>query len=200
MQTPHERFEDEAMRLLSQGRVVVDVGGGQRFMKGMKRHEPLFAACRFFTVDSSRFFRPDVVGDIHRLPLATGAVDGVICRSVLEHVEQPWEACREIHRVLRPGGHAFFIVPSIYPDHARHGDGAYPDHWRFFESTMRLMLRGFSEVQIEKHGGWFQAMSNFLPFQARVRGVLDLLSHALDTALRTKQRRTTPLLSVLARK
>ncbi len=188
------------MRLLSQGRAVVDVGGGSRFMKGMKKYEPLFAYCRYFTLDASAFYRPGVVGDIHRLPLATASVDGLLCRSVLEHVDRPWDACREIHRVLRPGGLAFLVVPSIYPDHARHGDGAYPDHWRFFESSIRLMLRPFSEVTVQKHGGWFQAMSNFLPFQARMRGPLDLASRLLDAAFRTSRRRTTPLFSALARK
>ncbi len=51
-----------------------------------------------------------------RLPFADGAFDVVFSNEVLEHVEDDRAACREIARVLRPGGRAVIFVPNrLYP-------------------------------------------------------------------------------------
>ena len=42
------------------------------------------------------------------LPLATQAVDRVVCVEVLEHVDDPQHLLREVRRVLRPHGLFFF--------------------------------------------------------------------------------------------
>lgn len=44
-----------------------------------------------------------------RIPLPDGNVDRVICKNVLEYVEDPDAVLREFHRVLRPGGIAHAI-------------------------------------------------------------------------------------------
>lgn len=195
---PFERFEREAMERLAKGQVILDVGGGSRFMKGMKKYEPLFAKCEYKTLDVSADYKPDIVGDIHAIPLPDASVDGVICRSVLEHVERPWDALREMHRILKPGGLLFLQVPSTYPYHARTGFGAYPDYWRFFESSVRLMLKDFSSVEVVRHGGWFTAMAFFMPGQARLMPVLGPMAAACDRLFRTERRTTTPILYCLA--
>ncbi len=90
------------MRRLSQLPVILDVGGGTRFMKGMKKYESWFSNCEYKTLDVSSAYGPDIVGDIHTIPLSDASIDGVICRSVLEHVERPADAVREIWRILKP--------------------------------------------------------------------------------------------------
>jgi SAM-dependent methyltransferase len=200
MRRPFEKFEEESMKRLAQGKIILDVGGGSRFQKGMKKFEALFKACDYKTLDVAADYGPDIVGDIHSIPLPDASVDGVVCRSVLEHVERPWDAMREIKRILKPGGHAFIQVPSTYPYHARIGSGAYPDYWRFFDSTIRLMSDGFETVQIQKHGGWFQAMSRFLPLQAKLRWLLDPAAHLLDSLFRTEAKNTTSFYSVFLQK
>jgi len=188
------------MQALSQCKIVLDVGGGSRFMKGMKEYEPLFVNCDYKTFDVSADYQPDVVGDIHAIPCATASINGVICRSVLEHVERPHDAVREMHRVLSPGGLLFIQVPSIYPYHARKGFGGYPDYWRFFEDSLRLMLKDFSEVTLQKHGGWFQLISFFLPLQAHLRWFLNPVCYALDQLFQTAHRTNTSFYSILAKK
>jgi hypothetical protein len=53
-------------------------------------------------------------------------------------------------------------VPSIYPYHARPGAGGYPDYWRFFEDSLRMMLSDFSSVAIAGEGGPATAMVLFI--------------------------------------
>ncbi len=51
-----------------------------------------------------------------RLPFADNAFDVVFSNEVLEHVEDDRAACREIARVLRPGGRAVIFAPNrLYP-------------------------------------------------------------------------------------
>jgi SAM-dependent methyltransferase len=83
----------------------------------------------------------DAVADAYELPYAAGAVDAVHCEAVLEHLEFPEVAVKEMYRVLRPGGRLFAATPFLQ---AFHG---YPDHYQNFTLTghVRLFERaGFS--------------------------------------------------------
>ena len=52
-------------------------------------------------------------GDVTALPVATGAMDLVVCWDVLEHLPEPQAALSELARVLRPGGVAVLALPNI---------------------------------------------------------------------------------------
>jgi 2-polyprenyl-3-methyl-5-hydroxy-6-metoxy-1,4-benzoquinol methylase len=39
--------------------------------------------------------------------------DAVCCLEVVEHVENQWQLCRELHRVIRPGGCLLLSTPNI---------------------------------------------------------------------------------------
>jgi SAM-dependent methyltransferase len=49
--------------------------------------------------------------DITNMPFAEGTFDIVICNHVLEHVPDDRKAMGELHRVLKPGGHAYMMHP-----------------------------------------------------------------------------------------
>lgn len=135
MQQRAQVFEKSCMEKMAiAGGTVLDVGGGSRFMKGMKKYQDIFSKLVYKTMDVSADYAPDIVGDIHAIPLADGSVDAVICRSVLEHVRHPEQAVHEMIRILKPGGLLYIQVPSTYPYHARVGHGAYPDYWRFLKA------------------------------------------------------------------
>ncbi len=195
MMPVHEVFELSCMQEIAKRDHVLDVGGGSRFQKGMKKYETLFANTRYETMDVSADYSPDIVGDIHAIPLEEASVDGIICRSVLEHVQDPAKAMNELYRILKPGGILFLQVPSTYPYHARKGFGAYPDYWRFFGDTLEMMGAPFSKVELVKHGGWFMAMSFFLPGQARMRGFLDIVANFFDKMFSTEKKTTTAFFS-----
>jgi methionine biosynthesis protein MetW len=54
-----------------------------------------------------------------RLPWEDASVDVVVCNQVLEHLKNVWLPMTEMHRVLRPGGHAVLSVPNLASLHNR---------------------------------------------------------------------------------
>lgn len=151
-------------------------------------------------MDVSKDYNPDIVADIHDIPIESNTVDAIICRSVLEHVRSPERALQEMFWILKPGGRLFVQVPSIYPYHARTGNGAYPDYWRFFESTLRELFQSFSHIEFARHGGWFSSMAFFLPGQANLGKMWQSIASILDTVCKTDKRTTTPILYCFCKK
>ena len=110
--------------------LCISVGGGP-----MRVHPALV------NVNLGIFPNVDVAADAYQLPYADGAADAIHCEAVLEHLELPDLAVKEMHRVLRAGGRLFAATPFLQ---AFHG---YPDHYQNFTLTghTRLFERaGFS--------------------------------------------------------
>lgn len=182
-------FVHEKMKDISKERNVLDVGGGGRFTKWLKRYEKLFVNTDYKTMDLDISTKPDIVGDIHQIPLKDESIDAIICSSVLEHVNDPIRAIQEMYRVLKKGGKLFMFVPSIYPYHSQ---GAhYPDMWRFFDDSIIFMLKDFSSVEMCKFGGYFKALSFFVPMQHKLQWLLSPTATFLDFLFSTKKRHTT---------
>ncbi len=59
-----------------------------------------------------RLTRPEVIGDVHRLPIADGGVDFYIGNHLLEHAEDAIAGLEEMLRVVRPGGVVYVSVPD----------------------------------------------------------------------------------------
>lgn len=117
---------------LPEGALCISVGGG-----------PTRVHPALVNINIGPFPNVDVVADAYELPYADGVVDAVHCEAVLEHLEFPETAVREIYRVLRPGGKVFAATPFLQ---AFHG---YPDHFQNFSLTghVRLFERaGFSTL------------------------------------------------------
>ena len=54
-----------------------------------------------------------------RFPWADASVDFVVCNQVLEHLKNVWLPLAEMHRALKPGGHAVLSVPNLASLHNR---------------------------------------------------------------------------------
>jgi SAM-dependent methyltransferase len=63
-------------------------------------------------------------GDMHNLPFRDASLDAVWCRHTLEHAFAPMQVLAEFHRVLKPEGYLFAVLPPppMRPE-------PYPDHW-----------------------------------------------------------------------
>jgi SAM-dependent methyltransferase len=68
---------------------------------------------QFFTLslDSDNRFSRGIAlrGDVHALPVATGSIDLLLLPHVLEFVNDPHAALREVERVLKPEGQLFVL-------------------------------------------------------------------------------------------
>ena len=67
-------------------------------------------------INSSYFSISDLafeIGDLnHSLPYPNGSFDFIACIEGLEHLENPFNAIREFHRLLKPGGKVFLSFPN----------------------------------------------------------------------------------------
>ena len=53
-----------------------------------------------------------IVADAEELPFENDFFNGVFCLEVLEHVDDPGAALKEINRVLKKGGYVVMLVPT----------------------------------------------------------------------------------------
>ena len=70
----------------------------------------------YLNIDESS--RPNILADICQIPLEAESIDKVLCCEVLEHLEEPQKAIKEIYRVLKQGGELILSVPFLFPIHA----------------------------------------------------------------------------------
>jgi len=69
-----------------------------------------------FDINPSLFLVRDIEikrGDLSQsLPYASGSFDFITCIEGLEHLENPFNAIREFHRILKPRGRLFLSLPN----------------------------------------------------------------------------------------
>jgi SAM-dependent methyltransferase len=138
---------------------VLDVGCGQK---------PFYP---FFKSICRSYVGTDIMGDNpmvdHVCPseaLAVGdeSADVVICLSVLEHVNDPVQAVKELHRVVRTDGVVFATTHGCFPWHP------HPqDHWRWTQTGLPLLF---------KNGGGFRDVRIFAT-RGTMSGIFFLLAH-----------------------
>lgn len=157
------KFFEEKIRLVARGKKILDVGGAGGFKKILAPYRELFQNASYQSLDISPEAHPDVVGNIHNLPIADASLDGILCISVLEHVEKPQTAFDEMRRVLKPGGRCLIYVPFLWPYHAREGKYNYPDYFRYSKDALLYLARGFSKIEIAPVRLFFETWFNLLP-------------------------------------
>lgn len=128
--------------------VVVDVGGKRENKRGAFQ-PPEGQAKSWWYVNLDMSTRPNVYGDVQRIPLRGKSVDCIICTEVLEHLPRPGRCVDEIRRLLRDGGLVLASVPFLYPVHADPFD-----YQRFTEDGLRNLFKEFKTVEVHRMGGY----------------------------------------------
>jgi SAM-dependent methyltransferase len=93
-------------------------------------------------VDMMDYENVDAVCDIHRLPFKDNSIDAVMSLAVLEHVREPAVVLKEVHRVLKPGGRVFSVIPFMQPFHA-----SPHDYQRYTLPGIEYLHRDFDIVE-----------------------------------------------------
>ncbi|MHB8734082.1 MAG: class I SAM-dependent methyltransferase [Terriglobales bacterium] len=155
-------------------RVVVDVGCGTG---DLYRHVRRITAATYIGVDGVRyesFPAGDAIGrvlsdlDALHLPLQAGCADWVLAVETIEHLENPRAFCREMTRVVRPGGWLVLTTPNqlslasklhllLFQEFLafQEAPGLYPTHLTaLLESDLRRLARecGWVDVQVAYSG------------------------------------------------
>src|SRR5262249_24612505 len=95
--------------------------------------------------------------------------DIVLCSQVLEHVDDPVQAVRELARALRPGGRLLLTTHGTYYYHPLPGD-----YWRWTHAGLEKVLRD--------NGEW--AAVNVTPASGTTACIAMLLNIYIDLAAR----------------
>jgi SAM-dependent methyltransferase len=109
----------------------------------------------FLGLDREAYAGIALVGDLARLPLRSGSVDGILCEMVLEHVPDASAALREMVRALKPGGRVYLALPFLWPYHA-----SPHDYRRWTLAGVANELEGLESVAIGVAGGPTTALVN----------------------------------------
>ena len=88
----------------------------------------------------------DYVGKAEDMPMEDNTFGVIITQEVLEHVQDPFKAMEEIHRVLKPGGTLYCQLPFIIGYHP-----GPTDFWRFTKEGIKELVErvGF---EVEEQG------------------------------------------------
>jgi SAM-dependent methyltransferase len=76
--------------------------------------------------------------------------DVVICEQVIEHVEDPCGAARNLRGLCRPGGQVIVSTPFLVRVHELYG---MPDYWRFTPRGLRTLLER-AGLEVDTVGTW----------------------------------------------
>lgn len=115
------------------------------------------------TLDITRDGGADFAGTAEATQLPDANFDLVLCTQVIEHCMNPWAAVREIHRILRPGGHLIVSAPHVWFYHP------HPtDHWRFTQEGMAHLCReaGLKPMTLLAQGGSVLTLCQTMNFLA----------------------------------
>jgi SAM-dependent methyltransferase len=123
--------ESKVVALCDANATVLALGGG-----------PLRVHPRIINLNIEPFANVDIVGDAHRLPLASSSIDAVHCEAVFEHLRDPVDAAVELYRVMKPGAIGYICTPFLQPFHG------YPSHFQNFTHAghRRLFERASFDV------------------------------------------------------
>ncbi|MFP6585003.1 MAG: class I SAM-dependent methyltransferase [Candidatus Hydrogenedentota bacterium] len=143
---------------------VLDVGGWDFYLTAKKKG----ITCDSWTsleYDENKAFDCDdekytlVHGDGCAMDFDDESYDVVLNIQVLEHVFEPIRMVEEIHRVLKRGGTAIFLIPQTTPLHM------VPDHYynfTYFWVTKVMERTGFEIVELHPLGGRWMSMASHL--------------------------------------
>ena len=173
-------FKLKIEKIFKEKYYILDIGGGLRIDPSKnnrnKQHyfiDEYLPKVKYVVLDKVSDYNPDIVGDVHNLPFEDNSVDAVICMNVLEHVEEPQKAVKEIYRVLKPGGYAYFDAPFLFYYHPM--SGYYKDFYRFSRDGWEHLCKDFKSIEIQNVRGAISTVMNMFPIFSKRTWLFDML-------------------------
>jgi len=129
------------------GDVVLDIGSGNNPIDRANILADFSPDDNFHRSGNLREDRPVIVCSVERIPIREKAIDFVVCSHVLEHVNNPSNACSELQRIARKG----YVETPAYGKDILIGTG-YMHKWQVvsFEGSMNF----FEYSKREQEANW----------------------------------------------
>jgi len=99
----------------------------------------------------------DIVSDIVDIPVSDDNFDNVMCIEVIEHVPNPIEAIKEIHRILKKGGNLILTAPFNSLTH--YAPYHYSTGFNRYYYQHHLENLGFEIEEITPNGNYFEYLA-----------------------------------------
>lgn len=153
-----EKFLEAALKSIGKKEKLLDLGCGN------KPYKTLYAqycnASVGIDVPSTLHQKNniDMIYDGEKIPFDNETFDIVLSTEVLEHVCEPKDFLKEIHRVLKPNGTAIITVPFLVPLH----EIPY-DYYRYTFYGLQYLLSqtNFNIVSIQTFAEYFGVLISF---------------------------------------
>ncbi len=85
----------------------------------------------YITIDISKISKPDVLGDVLKMPFKDNMFEEVLCENVLEHIQDTLTVMNEIWRVAKQDS----IIKIVTPHASNPNFWGVPDHIKPFTYT-----------------------------------------------------------------
>lgn len=140
----NKRVKEFLLKNHSSDKIAINIGSGNSVISD-----------DVYNIDIFAYDNVDIVCDITSLPLKDSSVDIVLNLVVLEHVTDPHQVLKEIHRVLKPGGLVFTALPFIQGFHASPYDFS-----RVTQEGIKVWHKDFDKLEVRPFGGPTSAILN----------------------------------------
>ena len=99
----------------------------------------------------------DIISDIIDIPVSDNNFDNIMCIEVIEHVPNPLEAIKEIHRILKKGGSLILTAPFNSLTH--YAPYHYSTGFSRYYYQHHLENLGFEIEEIIPNGNYFEYLA-----------------------------------------
>ena len=153
-------YRDESiLRHVGDGKTLVEVGCGEGIL--LEKMTKLFSDKTVFAIEPEpenveicKSHNLDVrPGSVYELPMEDASVDTLLFIEVIEHLDDPDLAIREISRVIKPGGKLILLFPNdaffkmarilTFKFKEAHYDAGHVKQWRPGEAKRFVESAGF---------------------------------------------------------
>jgi SAM-dependent methyltransferase len=154
------------------GAFVLDAGAGVAPYRSLFTHA-VYESADFEKVDKP-YAKSTYVCDLSDIPVEDARFDFILFNQVMEHLPEPSQVLRELHRVLKPDGKMIYTGPLFYEEHEQ----PY-DFYRYTRFGLQHLLTtaGFAIERLDWLEGYFgtvayqfSGMSHDLPSRPREVG------------------------------
>lgn len=161
---------------------TLDIGGEQENgVDNWNKNKVISAKIETLNIDKR--YNPDYLSTVYDIPVDDNHFNCILCFELIEHLEFPEKAIREMARVLKKDGIGLFSIPFMYRHHSNPRDYQRWSH----EKIQKVFYSHSFEIEFfETRGGWlivfFDVFINgILGF--KIKGLVSFLIYLISQAI-----------------